>query len=355
MSELENTVNEEIQNVEQPQAEVKKETKKTKPVPTDDFDWSSDAKKHDSYKAEDRARMEEMYEKTMSQIGDHEVIEGTVVAKTSREVVVNIGFKSDALTYHAYDGHEENSYERVKVLRSLCQSYNPAIQMNHGETGTQSRSDGAGALKGGAWTPLKQAKYLARHMMSDFFSDVMFASYFSCMDMIEALNGTVGDKASYLDYGYFGVLGASFDENGVATGEYTPKPSYYAMQTIASIFREDFSLADLPVLSFSASSPRLLRYEDVCRGDVFSHGFRKPNGSAAYVYWKASELLTTTYESTISFEVSALPKKMELIDLVDGTVYEIPEDQIEDYGYYRKLLHLPLRDYPLLLTFGDFR
>ena len=261
----------------------------------------------------------------------------------------------DALTYHAYDAHEENSYERVKVLRALCQSYNPAIQIIQGETGTQSRSDGAGALKGGAWTPAKQAKYLARHMMADFFSDVMFASYFSCMDMIEALNGTVGDKASYLDYGYFGVLGASFDENGIATGEYTPKPSYYAMQTIASIFREDFSLADLPVLSFSASSPRLLRYEDVARGDVFSHGFRKPNGSAAYVYWKASELLTTTYESTISFEVSALPKKLELIDLVDGTVYEIPENQIEDCGTYRKLLHLPLRDYPLLLTFGDFR
>lgn len=81
MSELENT--EKIQKV--------------KPVPSEDFDWSSDAKKHDSYKAEDRARMEAMYEKTMSQIGDHEVIEGTVVAKTSREVVVNIGFKSDGV------------------------------------------------------------------------------------------------------------------------------------------------------------------------------------------------------------------------------------------------------------------
>ena len=81
MSELENT--EKIQKV--------------KPVPSEDFDWSSDAKKHDRYKAEDRARMEAMYEKTMSQIGDHEVIEGTVVAKTSREVVVNIGFKSDGV------------------------------------------------------------------------------------------------------------------------------------------------------------------------------------------------------------------------------------------------------------------
>ena len=34
------------------------------------------------------------------------------------------------------------------------------------------------------------------------------------MDMIEALGGKVGDVNSYLDYGYFGVLGAEFDENG---------------------------------------------------------------------------------------------------------------------------------------------
>jgi len=96
MSENENTINEEVQNVETAQAEVK-ETKRVKPVPAEDFDWNADAKKHDSYKAEDRARMEALYEKTMSQIGDHEVIDGTVVAKTSREVVVNIGFKSDGV------------------------------------------------------------------------------------------------------------------------------------------------------------------------------------------------------------------------------------------------------------------
>ena len=96
MSENENTINEEVQNVETAQAEVK-ETKRVKPVPAEDFDWNADAKKHDSYKDEDRARMEALYEKTMSQIGDHEVIDGTVVAKTSREVVVNIGFKSDGV------------------------------------------------------------------------------------------------------------------------------------------------------------------------------------------------------------------------------------------------------------------
>ena len=91
MNENENIVNEEVKNVEE------KETKRVKPVPAEDFDWSSSSKKHDSYSDADRERMAAMYEKTMSQIGDHEVIDGTVVAKTAREVVVNIGFKSDGV------------------------------------------------------------------------------------------------------------------------------------------------------------------------------------------------------------------------------------------------------------------
>ena len=91
MSENENIVNEEVQNVEE------KETKRVKPVPAEDFDWSCSTKRHDNYNDADRERMAAMYEKTMSQIGDHEVIDGTVVAKTAREVVVNIGFKSDGV------------------------------------------------------------------------------------------------------------------------------------------------------------------------------------------------------------------------------------------------------------------
>ena len=33
----------------------------------------------------------------LSQITEHEVIEGTIVALSSREVVVNIGYKSDGV------------------------------------------------------------------------------------------------------------------------------------------------------------------------------------------------------------------------------------------------------------------
>lgn len=72
--------------------------KREKPVANpDDFDWDAVDKKHDGYSENDRSKLEALYDNTLNQIGDHEVIDGIVVAKNSREVVVNIGFKSDGV------------------------------------------------------------------------------------------------------------------------------------------------------------------------------------------------------------------------------------------------------------------
>jgi len=67
------------------------------PVAPAEFDWNSIGKKHEAYPDGERKRLEEVYEKTMSSIGDHEVVDGTVVGINNREVVVNIGFKSDGV------------------------------------------------------------------------------------------------------------------------------------------------------------------------------------------------------------------------------------------------------------------
>jgi small subunit ribosomal protein S1 len=63
----------------------------------ENFDWNAIGKKHDNYSIDDRKKYEELYEKTLSSIVEHEVIDGTVVAKNNREVVVNIGYKSDGI------------------------------------------------------------------------------------------------------------------------------------------------------------------------------------------------------------------------------------------------------------------
>jgi len=70
------------------------------------FDWNSVEERKDGYTKKEREDLESLYEKTLKQVTNNEVIEGTVVGKTSKEVVVNIGYKSDgviALTEFRYN------------------------------------------------------------------------------------------------------------------------------------------------------------------------------------------------------------------------------------------------------------
>ncbi|WP_247235840.1 30S ribosomal protein S1 [Telluribacter sp. SYSU D00476] len=64
-----------------------------------DFDWekADDKGFGTGYSAAERTRLEEMYENTLSPIQEKEVVKGTVVGITDREVILNIGFKSDGL------------------------------------------------------------------------------------------------------------------------------------------------------------------------------------------------------------------------------------------------------------------
>ena len=60
-----------------------------------DFDW--DALSLDGYTLAQRADLSDVYTNTLTSINEKEVIEGTVIAITKREVVVNIGFKSEGV------------------------------------------------------------------------------------------------------------------------------------------------------------------------------------------------------------------------------------------------------------------
>jgi small subunit ribosomal protein S1 len=62
-----------------------------------DFDWNSIGKKQDNYTAEEKVKLDELYGQKLSTITDLQIIEGVIVAKNNREVVVNIGYKSDGV------------------------------------------------------------------------------------------------------------------------------------------------------------------------------------------------------------------------------------------------------------------
>lgn len=66
-------------------------------MPLEDFDWSSIGKKKNVYSKDEQETLTEAYANTFSQLAEQQVVEGVIVAKTDREVVINIGFKSDGI------------------------------------------------------------------------------------------------------------------------------------------------------------------------------------------------------------------------------------------------------------------
>lgn len=261
----------------------------------------------------------------------------------------------DGISYHAYRVADRKFVDVYNFYDTIRKNYKSELKIIQGESGTQSRSDGCGALCTGAWTELKQAKFLLRHLITDLALNVEFTSYFSCMDMAEALNGTVGDVKSVSDFGYFGVVGAEFDEAAKATGNYYAKPSYYALQNLTSIMCEEFEKADISIEAVREYSPRMLG-DNFDFHDATHYFFRRKDGSAALFYWMPKNVLTETYEGETSFKIRAdeICGEVKFIDMISGDIYELDEKHFikEDNCCYFK--EMPITDAPVLITIGGF-
>lgn len=62
-----------------------------------DFDWSLDNAGFGGYSKEEYEKLSSLYENTLNAFNEKEIVKGTVVGFTEKEVVLNIGFKSDGL------------------------------------------------------------------------------------------------------------------------------------------------------------------------------------------------------------------------------------------------------------------
>ena len=92
-------VEEEESFVDEGAEEVAEEIKKIKKedVSLESFNWDTYSNVPNAYAADQRAEMEAMYDKTLSSITENEIVEGKVIAMNKREVVINIGYKSEGI------------------------------------------------------------------------------------------------------------------------------------------------------------------------------------------------------------------------------------------------------------------
>ncbi|WP_225975023.1 30S ribosomal protein S1 [Anseongella ginsenosidimutans] len=66
-------------------------------TPTEEFDWDADQKGFSGYSKEEREKLENIYSETLRPISKNEIVSGKVVTVTAKDVVLNVGFKSDGL------------------------------------------------------------------------------------------------------------------------------------------------------------------------------------------------------------------------------------------------------------------
>ncbi len=77
-----------------PAAKAKKETS---PEADADFDWDSLEEKAGVVSEKERGELEDLYNNTLNTVSEKEVLQGKVISLNKREVVVDIGYKSDGI------------------------------------------------------------------------------------------------------------------------------------------------------------------------------------------------------------------------------------------------------------------
>ncbi len=66
-------------------------------VASDTFDWDRFKDGDEDYSAAERSRFETLYDETLSTVAENEVVDGKVISMSKREVVINIGYKSEGV------------------------------------------------------------------------------------------------------------------------------------------------------------------------------------------------------------------------------------------------------------------
>ena len=127
---------------EQPKAEVveKTETKVEEPivnenVSPEEFDWDAlDVESGaDTYTTDQKKELEDMYSGTLSSVVENEVVDGTVVAITKREVIVNIGSKSEGIVSANEFRYNEDLKvgDKVEILVETQEDANGQLIISH--------------------------------------------------------------------------------------------------------------------------------------------------------------------------------------------------------------------------------
>lgn len=241
-------------------------------------------------------------------------------------LVAGLGKHVDAISIHPYSPTPEVNYAgRIRALKSLMRRHKPSLALWQGENGAPSSADSSGALSQYAWNEPAQARWLTRRLITDLAYGVDVTSYFLIVDLVNYVALKATGKTNF---------------KGVLRGtDYTPKPSYNALQHVCRLFDADTKQTDF-VVDFN--DPRAM--------SLMSATFER-KGRPLCVYWNPAALPDGAAVTEVDLQIwtgaRAAIERPVLVDLVSGAIYDAPAPKPGAMTVFAKL---PLADAPIVLT-----
>ena len=241
---------------------------------------------------------------------------------------------ADIYTFHAYSARPEDfTRDCQDAFFGMIRRHAPNIEIWRGEAGISSKNSGRGALSHLPLSEELQARWMTRHLVRDLADpEIAYTSYFHLFDF---------DHFTHEVTYHYGVL---------RDGDYSRKPSFYALQRIKRVFDDGEARIDRSLhLAFAPT-----RAMSVARTNVV-------NGIAVYSFRRRG-LPLFGYTATLPVTVPLAPFKARahtvfgnakeawkdpvLFDLVDGSVTRPPLRK----DWPEPKLELPVKDHVVVLT-----
>jgi len=135
VAETESTTEEDVDAITEEDVEVitLKKTEKASAISLEEFNWDAYEQDKDLYSKSERETLADVYDKTLKSINDKEVVSGTIMAINSREIVVNIGYKSDGVISRNELRYKDNVTigEKVDVYIENQEDSNGQLLLSH--------------------------------------------------------------------------------------------------------------------------------------------------------------------------------------------------------------------------------
>ncbi|QIP12694.1 hypothetical protein G8759_08680 [Spirosoma aureum] len=229
----------------------------------------------------------------------------------------------DEITHHRHIPNPDNR-SAEEELEKVVAKYNRNIRIRQGEAGCPSEWSNNFALNKYPWTELTQSKHILRRLLTDLGHDK------------ESCCFTIMDAKTTQEWNHKGLLKANEDQ----TVAYA-KPAYFAFQNLISVF--DDRLERLHTYPYSAKKA------DANTLSLYAYADKSSQLQAVTVWLKDNVPSDNNDQILCDFTfANARFKNPVWVDLIAGSVYEIPKDNwLQKEHLFRQI---PLYDSPILIA-----